>query len=631
MLYINNLTFRLGGRTLFEDASAHVPAGHRVGLVGSNGTGKTTLLRMILGRHELDGGAIRVRSHCRVGIVAQEAPSGDKTPLDEVLAADTLRTTLMSEAKSAKDPDRIAEIHTRLAEVDAHSAPARAAGILAGLGFDELSQSRALSTFSGGWRMRVALAAVLFSEPDLLLLDEPTNHLDLESALWLENHLRTYPHTLLMVSHDRSFLNIAVDHILNLNDNKLEMFSGGFDAFERVYAARLVQTEAAQRNQEAQSKRLQSFIDRFRAKATKARQAQSRVKVLERMMPVAMVPTERKVVFRFPKPAPATSPLARLDEAAVEYEPGRPILRDLHLSVFDTDRIALLGSNGNGKTTLARLLSDKLTASSGRVVRSSKLRIGYFAQDQLEQLEPTLNALEQMRVYMPDDPPPTVRGWLGRFGLGQDKVEVPVSGLSGGEKTRLALALVALEKPNLLVLDEPTNHLDMDSRRALIEALADYSGAIILVSHDRHLIEATADQLWIVKDGTAKAFFGDLDEYRDLVLEEGRSLRAARRKARATDGRDRRDRKEERRTKAEERTRLAPLRKRAQEAEVNLEKLTAEKDDVDAALSDPAIYSGPEEKVVELSRRQRELEKEIEESEEQWLEAQSELEEASDQ
>ncbi|MCP4604971.1 MAG: ABC-F family ATP-binding cassette domain-containing protein [Proteobacteria bacterium] len=621
MLNVTNLTYRLGGRTIFGDATAQVSDGHKVGFVGCNGAGKTTLLRLILGKHELDGGSIRVRSRCSVGMVAQEAPGGDQTPLDAVLAADTHRAELLKEVQTSENPERICEIHNRLVDIDAHSAPSRAASILAGLGFDEQAQARPMKSFSGGWRMRVALAASLFSEPDLLLLDEPTNHLDLEATIWLESYLKSYPHTMLMVSHDRSLLSSVVDYILHLQKGKLEMFTGGYDSFERVRLARLSQTEAFKKKQDADRKRIQSFVDRFRAKATKARQAQSRLKVLERMTPVAKVTSEQHISFQFPSPGPSSSPLVRLDNAAVGYETDCPVLKKLRLSVLAADRIALLGPNGNGKTTLARLLSGRLKPALGQVIKSSKLRVGYFAQDQLEQLEPELTAIEQIRLFKPDDPLLSVRSWLGRFGFGQDKVEVPIEGLSGGEKTRLALALATLGKPNLLILDEPTNHLDMDARKALIEALIDYSGAIILISHDRHLIETTADQLWLVQNGTVEVFFGDLDEYRRLLMEESRARRSSQRQDDAPTGNEKRDRKEDRRTKAEARMRLAPLRKQVQEAEARLEELVAEKEKTETALSDPSTYSDASDKAAALSRRQRELEAEISTVEERWLEA----------
>jgi ATP-binding cassette subfamily F protein 3 len=625
MLHINNITFQIGGRTLLENASTHIPAGHRVGLVGSNGTGKTTLLRLIIGEDEVDEGTIGVRSHSRVGMVAQEAPGGEQTPLDAVLAADTLRASLLAEAATAKDPMKISEIHTRLVDIEAHAAPSRAAAILAGLGFDEASQSRPLQNFSGGWRMRVALAAVLFSAPDLLLLDEPTNHLDLEASLWLENYLRFYPHTLLMVSHDRHLLTHAVDHILHLEDLKLEMYTGGYDGFENVRSARLMQNQALHKKQELARQRMQTFVDRFRAKATKARQAQSRIKALERMSPPIATTKQQHIGFRFPKPPRSPSPLVRLDDVSVGYEPAKPILQNLYVSIFAEDRIALLGSNGNGKTTLARLISGLLAPQKGEIFKSSKVRVGYFAQDQLEQLNPDFTALEQMRTVMTGDSPTALRGWLGRYGFSNEKVDVPVSGLSGGEKTRLALALLTHAKPNLLILDEPTNHLDMASRDALTTALNEYQGAIILISHDHHLIETTADQLWLVQDGKASAFSEDLDAYRALLLENKRSSHPE--AAQKENKSDKKDRKTNRKDKAEARARLAPVKKKASEAQNQLDRLTQEKEKIDAVLSDPATYNGPAEKIKSLSIRQKELEEAIIAAEEAWLEAESAMEE----
>ncbi|MDJ0765238.1 MAG: ABC-F family ATP-binding cassette domain-containing protein [Myxococcota bacterium] len=621
MLEIQNITFRIGGRTLFDNASAHIAAGYRVGVVGRNGTGKTTLLKLILGEHELDGGGIHVQANCSVGVVAQEAPGGDQTPLMAVLAADTERAALLAEADMAEDPVRIGDIHTRLVDLDAHQAPARAAAILAGLGFDNEAQHRPLKTFSGGWRMRVALATVLFLKPDLLLLDEPTNHLDLESALWLERHLQTYPATLIAVSHDRNLLTHTADHILHLDQKRLEMFAGGYDVFERTRLARLAQTEALRKRQEADRKRIQSFVDRFRAKATKARQAQSRLKLLERMAPIATIADPSGVVFRFPTPTPASSPLVRLDGVAAAYAPDRVVLTDLHLSVFARDRIALLGTNGNGKTTLARLLSGKLQPHSGQIFRSSKVRIGYFAQDQLDRLDPSLTSLAQLGHYLEDASPTAVRGWLGRFGLGQEKVEIPIAALSGGEKTRLALAISALSNPNLLILDEPTNHLDMDARKALIEALTGYAGAIVLISHDRHLVAATADQLWLVAGGTAAAFWGDLDDYQNQLTE-------SRRASKSRKNPEKKDRKEERKSRAMTRQKLAPIRDRVSQAEARLTALTEEKGSIDAALSDPSTYKDAPERIGELTKRQQILEREIAKAEDDWLDATTALEHA---
>jgi ATP-binding cassette subfamily F protein 3 len=619
MLRIQNLTFSIGGRTLFQGATAHVPAGHRVGFVGPNGSGKTTLLRLILGHSELDGGEIRIRSGAEVGVVAQEAPGGEATPLATVLAADTERMSLLQEADTATCASRIAEIHERLVQIDAHSAPARAAQILAGLGFDEAAQARPLRTFSGGWRMRVALAVTLLREPDLLLLDEPTNHLDLESTLWLTTHLRAYPKTLIVISHDKSLLNDVSQSILHLDDGKLELYSGGYDSFQRIRAMRRAHQQAQSERQEAERARLQAFVDRFKAKATKAKQAQSRVKLLEKMVPIAVLRGGRRVEFSFPKPEETASPLVKLEGINVGYTPGKPVLQDVTLSVYADDRIALLGANGNGKTTLARVIAGQLRHDRGEIVRSSKLIVGYFAQDHLEQLQADRTALEHIARYMPSAPQAQQRSFLGRFGLSQGKAEISASSLSGGEKTRLSFALLALRRPNLLILDEPTNHLDVESREALVEGLNEYEGAVILVSHDRHLIEATTEQLWLVQDGNARQFFGDLEEYVALLMERRKARRVE--DADRGDGPERGDRKQVRREKADQRKKLAPLRAATQKAEDALAALTARKAEVDALLSDPAVYSGPADKLSNLAREQRRLETDISHAEEIWLEA----------
>ncbi len=624
MLRIKNISYRIGGRTLFEDATAHVPEGHRVGLVGANGSGKTTLLRLINGQGELDGGSIEVRTRMRVGMVAQDAPDGELTPLQATLAADRELAALEEEARTAIDPVRIAEVQERLTAIDAHAAPARAATILSGLGFDEAAQHRPLASFSGGWQMRVALAAVLFTAPDLLLLDEPTNHLDLEAAMWLESHLRTYPNTLLMVSHDRRLLSHSVDAILHLFGNRLEMYTGGYDDFVRVRLARLALDSAVREKQAAERARMEAFVNRFRAKATKARQAQSRLKMLERMAPVAALPTEQRVSFRFPEPSPGSSPLVRLDQAAAGYGETR-VLDDLNLSIYAGDRIALLGANGNGKTTLARLIAGELSPMAGRVFSTSKLKVGYFAQNHLERLDPRMTPIDQLRLIMETAPVKDIRAWLGRFSLGEDKAEVPIVHLSGGEKTRLALALAVRERPNLLVLDEPTNHLDVDSRQSLIGALAEYSGAVVLVSHDRHLVEASADQLWRVSGGGVEAFFGDLDDYYDTVMS---TRRAARKEARAAtrEAAPKTDRREQRREAATLRARLAPLKKAVAAAEADLEALQGELEAIERTLADPATYERDAGEVAPITRRQKELAGEIETAEERWLEAQDALE-----
>ncbi|MDD5305708.1 MAG: ABC-F family ATP-binding cassette domain-containing protein [Deltaproteobacteria bacterium] len=627
MLQIAGLTYRVGTRFLFEGATAHVPVGHRVGLVGRNGSGKTTLLKLIAGALEIERGSLALRRGARVGVVAQDAPDGPRTPLETVLAADEERTRLLAEAEAARDPHRIAEIHTRLADMGAHAAPARAASILAGLGFDEEAQARPLSHFSGGFRMRVALAAVLFAEPDLLLLDEPTNHLDLEASLWLESHLRTYPHTLLIVSHDREFLNTVATRILHIEGGKLAVYSGGYDAFERARRETLERTAVMVARQDDQRRRMEAFIARFKAKATKARQAQSRMKALARMEPIAAVMEERAVAFSFPEPEAVPSPVIRLESAEVGYEPGRPVLRGLSLSVYADDRIALLGANGNGKTTLTRLFSGRLRVSGGEMTRTPRLRVGYFAQNQLEELRVGRTPIEELSALMPGAPEERVRTRLGGFGFGGDKALVRVADLSGGEKARLALCLIAHCAPHLLILDEPTNHLDLDSREALVQALNDYKGAVILVSHDRHLVETVADRLWLVARGTALPFEGDMDEYRSGLLAE-RSPASRTAEGAEGGGQERAGRKETRRAAAAERARLAPLKGEARAAEEALEALTDETSAVDRELSDPATYAGSEARVAELGRRKRELERLVAEAEARWIAAHEALEAA---
>ncbi|MFQ5348125.1 MAG: ABC-F family ATP-binding cassette domain-containing protein [Rhodothalassiaceae bacterium] len=517
MLQINDLVYRAGDRLLFDGASAFIPAGAKVGLVGRNGAGKSTLLALIEGRLAPEAGSIVRHPRARVLAVAQEAPAGARTVLDAVLDADSELRRLEAEARTATDPQRIAEIHTRLADIDAHSAPARAAAILAGLGFDSEAQMRPLDSFSGGWRMRVALAAVLFLAPDLLLLDEPSNYLDLEGVLWLESHLRTYRHGFILVSHDRSLLNSVVDRTLHLENGRLRDYAGGYDAFERARAAAIERLGAMKARQEAERRRIQAFVDRFRYKASKARQAQSRLKMLARMQPVPDVVEGRSPAFRFPKPEPLSPPLLALEKVAVGYD-GAPVLRRLDLRIDPEDRIALLGANGNGKSTFAKLLARRLAPMAGRIVAPPKLRIGYFAQHQADELRAACTPYDEMRERLPDLAESKVRARLGAFGFSADAADRPVATLSGGEKARLLLALMAAGAPQLLILDEPSNHLDIDSREALSQALNDFEGAVILISHDRRLVEATADRLWLVAEGTVRPFAGDLDDYRRALL-----------------------------------------------------------------------------------------------------------------
>ena len=625
MLHINDLTYRIGGRVLLEGATAVIPKGHRVGLVGRNGSGKTTLFNLIAGDLAVDSGEIRLRPLARLGRVAQEAPSGQHSLIEEVLAADKERANLLSEAETAQDPHRIAEIHTRLADIDAHSAEARAATILNGLGFDAEAQKRPLNDFSGGWRMRVALAATLFTQPDLLLLDEPTNHLDLEATLWLENYLAAYPGTVLVISHERSLLNRSVNEILHIDQGKLVRYTGGYDRFERTRREKMeLQTKLVAKQME-QRRHIQSFIDRFRSKATKARQAQSRLKMLERMEPIATMAEEKTVSFSFPKPSPLSPPLITLDNASVGYEPNKPILSKLNLYVDMEDRIGLLGANGNGKSTLVKLLADKLKIMDGKLRKSSKLKVAYFAQHQTDELILKSTPYAHMEKLMPMAVEAKIRAHLGRFGFPGDKADTKVENLSGGEKARLLFALMSREDPHVMLLDEPTNHLDVDAREALIQALNAYEGAVILVSHDSHLLELTCDRLLLVGDGQCAPFDCDMDDYKRLLLEKSRASNAA------ANGEDRAKggkKKEDRRDRAAQRAQLAPLKKAEQKAEKIMEEWAEKVAALQERLADPKLYDGPADKLTELQKSLGEAEKKLEAAEEAWMAAHEAHEEA---
>jgi ATP-binding cassette subfamily F protein 3 len=534
MLTLDGITLRPGGNLVLDRASASLPPKAHVGLVGRNGVGKSTLLKVIAGLYEADGGTVEAPSGTRIGYLAQEAPGGAATPFETVLAAALERAPLLAEAEHANDPHRIGEIHERLNAIDADGAPARASRILAGLGFPEEAQHQALDSFSGGWRMRVALAALLFSEPDLLLLDEPSNHLDLEAAVWLESFLKSYRGSLIVVSHERDFLNNVADYILHLERGAVTLYPGNYDAFARQRSERQTQIDAARRQQEAKAKKLQAYVDRWRYKAHTARQAQSRLKALAAMEPIEAAVRDASVVFDLPSPRELRPPLVVLDNVAVGYVPGVPVLSRLDLRINPDDRLALLGRNGNGKTTLARLLAGQLQPMGGSLVASGKLRVGYFAQHQIEELIA--------------DETPLQHGFSG------DKAHVEVHQLSGGERARLSLALITRDAPHILILDEPTNHLDVDARDALVEALSEFGGAVVVVSHDRHLLGLIADRLILVDGGTAQAFDGSLDDYRDMVLASGQG-RAADGQRSGKEG----NRKADRRMSAEARHRRAPL------------------------------------------------------------------------
>ncbi len=614
MLKIEDITYSVEGRPLFESASATIPTGHKVGLVGRNGAGKTTLFRLIRGELALESGAISIPNRARIGGVAQEVPSSSTSLLDTVLAADTERAALMAEAETAQDPHRIAEIQARLADIDAWSAEGRASAILKGLGFDAEAQLRPCSDFSGGWRMRVALAGVLFAQPDYLLLDEPTNYLDLEGALWLESYLAKYPHTVLIISHDRGLLNRAVQGILHLDNRQLTYWQGGYDQFARQMAERRAVLQAEAKKQEARRAHLQSFVDRFKAKASKAVQAQSRVKMLEKMTPIVAPEDAKKVVFTFPAPEELSPPIINIEGGAVGYG-GPPILRKLSLRIDQDDRIALLGRNGEGKSTLSKLLAGKLDACEGKMVKSSKLRIGYFAQHQVDELHIDETPLQHIMRLRPAEGQPKLRARLAGFGLMAEQAETVVGRLSGGQKARLSLLLATIDAPHLLILDEPTNHLDIESREALVEALTEYSGAVILVSHDMHLLSLVADRLWLVKGGAVTPYTEDLEAYRRQLL--------------AGDEAEKPSPKPVEKPKKASRDEMLALKAEVRKCDERLAKLNEMRDKLATKLADPALYEDTRKGELETwNRKYAEVMEGLDRAEALWMAAQEKLEAA---
>ncbi|KPU84635.1 glycosyl transferase family 1 [Marinosulfonomonas sp. PRT-SC04] len=613
MLRINDLNFAIQGKPLFEGASATIPTGHKVGLIGRNGAGKTTLFNLIRGNIPLEAGTITLPSRARIGGVSQEVSGSEVSLIDTVLAADTERAELMAESETATDPNRIAEVHTRLADIDAYSAEARASSILKGLGFDAAAQKIPCSAFSGGWRMRVALAAVLFSEPDYLLLDEPTNYLDLEGSLWLEAYLVKYPHTVLIISHDRELLNRSVGAILHLENRKLTLYSGPYDQFVRQRAAKRQVQAAAAKKQDLQRAHLQSFVDRFKAKASKAKQAQSRVKMLERMETIIAPEDAARTVFTFPKPEELSPPIISCEGVSVGYD-GKAVLKNLDLRIDQDDRIALLGRNGQGKSTLAKLLSGKLDPLSGKMTTSRKLRIGYFAQHQVDELYVDETPLQHLFRERPDEGQARLRARLAGFGLGPDQAETEVGRLSGGQKARLSLLLATLPAPHLLILDEPTNHLDIESREALVEALTTYSGAVILISHDMHLLSMVADRLWLVKDGGVSVWEDDLEAYRKDLLTKETPERA--KKAKAAPKRASRDQ-------------LLAMKADVRKCEERVGKLNEMRDKLAKKLADPALYDEDAGNRAEpWQRKYSEVMNALDRADEMWMKALEKLEKA---
>jgi ATP-binding cassette subfamily F protein 3 len=622
MLTIDNIIVRIAGREIIDGANAALPAGRRIGLVGRNGAGKTTLFKVILGQLSTDQGQVTWPKDWKVGAVAQEAPGGPDSLLDTVLAADKERTALLAESEHVTDAHRLGDIHTRLDAIDAYSAPARAAEILAGLGFSAEEQLRPCSEFSGGWRMRVALASILFAAPDLLLLDEPTNYLDLEGVMWLEDFLRRYRGSVIIISHDRDLLNTAAEFILHLEHGKLTLYTGDYDTFVETRAMRRALDEAMSKKIEAKRKHMQSFVDRFRYKASKARQAQSRIKMIAKLDHIELPVDEHVAPIRIPQPQAASPPLVTMDRMAVGYEPGKAVLKNVSFRLDPDDRVALLGKNGNGKSTLAKVLADKLTTMSGEVVRARKLLPGYFAQHQLEELDGSLTPIETLAELRPKLRVEEIRNQLGGFGFSADKQLTKVASLSGGERARLMLALATLDKPNLLILDEPTNHLDIDARGELLEALNDFDGAVVLVSHDRRLIETTADRLLLVANGTVVPFEGDLDDYRRFLL-SGDNTPTLREEPAPKISKE-----EARREAAARRQQLKPLKDKADAAEHQIADLTAEIAKLDRALADPLLFTKDPAKGKSVSKKRADAQRKLDAAEALWLKTREEYENA---
>ena len=619
MLSINNLIYRIQGRELFDGASFVLPDGAKAGFVGKNGTGKTTLFHLIQGHIAADAGSIEVNKKARIGAVAQEAPAGEETVLDVVLAADKERTALMAEAETATDPDRIGEIYTRLADIDAHTAEARASSILKGLGFEQDRQNAPTRELSGGWRMRVALAAVLFSQPDLLLLDEPTNYLDLEGTLWLEKYLATYPYTVFLISHDRDLLNKAVNSIVHLEHKKLTFYKGNYDTFETT---RRMQMELNNKSREKtldQIAHLQKFVDRFKAKATKAKQAQARVKMIEKLKPPEAMFDEHAAPFRFQQPkVELPTPMITLDGVSAGYG-DKVILRNITQRMDPDARIALIGVNGNGKSTFAKLLAGDIPAMGGTMRINKKLDIAHFAQHQMDKLKPEWTPLEHVTDLMPLENEAKRRSRLAQMGLTTSRMDTKAKNLSGGERARLLMGLITFGGQSMMILDEPTNHLDIDSRDALVYALNEYEGAVLIISHDRHLIEATCDTLWIAEGGTIKELDEDLDSYQRNITssKDGKG-----------GGGGSGARKLSKQEAAARRAELAPLKKSISDAETKINRLKTELEKVEAALADPKVYNGPADRVVALGKDKARFGQELETTEESWLTLSAELEEA---
>jgi len=614
MIDINDITVRIGSKVLLEHASAHISDGQKVGLVGPNGCGKSTLFRVLKGELETERGTVFFPRGYNVVFVEQEFSADELAMpiLAFILRKDRERNELLQRLQTASG-EELAAIHERLNIIGAAAAEARAAEILHGLGFSQDDLSRQVSEFSGGWRMRLALAAALFRPSDILLLDEPTNHLDLEASLWLENHLGKYRGTLLIISHDRHILNLLCRSIVHFDNGRLVTYGGNYDTFQKTRAQQkdVLLRQAAR--QEEKRRHLQSFVDRFRYKASKAKQAQSRIKMLEKLETVTVMDDSAAAVFDFPPPEELPPPLLTLEDGSAGYG-DKTVLRRLNIQIVDNDRIALLGANGNGKSTLAKVIAGRLPLQSGTLRCSGKLKIGYFAQHQAEELPLEQTACEFMSSLMPDKTEAQVRAHLARFGLKQEKALTGISKLSGGEKARLLFAAMTYDAPQLLILDEPTNHLDIEGREALIKALNEYGGSVILITHDLHLIELIADDLWLVKNGTCRPYAGDMEDYKKLLLEQGKSAapKPAAKQAPFVAENDNRAEKKQ-------------LQSRLKKLERDLEQLGREKENLENQFQN--LMSPPE--IVQKQKELAQVCEKLEENESLWLELSEQLENIS--
>ncbi|GJL85920.1 MAG: glycosyl transferase family 1 [Micavibrio sp.] len=610
MLTVSDLTYKIGARTILDECDVTIMDNWKVGVVGLNGAGKSTLFKLIAGELTPDGGTVEMNAKQRMGMVRQDIPEVETSLLDLVLEAHKEMADLWKQTETEEDPNKIADIYQRLSDMDAYSAPSKASRLLTGLGFTEEQLSEPFSSFSGGWRMRVALAAALFVEPEILLLDEPTNHLDLEAIMWLENYLASYPHTLLIISHDREVLNKCIDHVIHVDRQKIKMYTGNYDTFERERAEALGVQKKMHEKQQTERAHMQKFVDRFRAQANKARQAQSRIKALERMDIVDAVISDRAVHFTFPNPKEISSPMISIDKADIGYTEGEPILNNVYENIDHDDRIALLGANGNGKSTLIKLIADKLQPMNGEVRRSNKLRIGYFSQHQTEELDvsstPYQEMLTLMRKSIPDVKEPKVRAKLGAFGFSKELADNRISSLSGGEKARLLFAFMSFDAPHLLLLDEPTNHLDIDAREALVQALNNYEGAIVIVSHDPNMVERVADRLWVVRDGGCHHFDGDLEDYRNFTMQARR---------------DQRKKDKEKKDKSPVKTKPTANPQIIEKLEKKIAKLEAQKTELETLMSAEGFYSQPNIDTAKIQETHTKVTADLVAAETEWMAA----------